>query len=127
SGRGPGGFVPPGLGSFRRRSAHAAVARCRIACPDFGGFGDAHTVPGRAGIMSAGGEGSGMADDPKSVLRGGRSRLDAAPALLSDHAAAVAAVHRALTPLRDEAAREQLASVPVERLSVVSTSNAGDG
>lgn len=57
-----------------------------------------------------------MADDPKSVLRDGRSLLDAARALLSDHAAAVAAVHRALTPLRDEAAREQLASVPVERL-----------
>ncbi|MFS2293976.1 MAG: DEAD/DEAH box helicase [Actinomadura sp.] len=60
-----------------------------------------------------------MAYDPGDVLRDGRSLLGAARDLLSDHGRALAEVQRALEPLREEAAREQLASVPVERLKDV--------
>ncbi|MWA01159.1 hypothetical protein F8568_012365 [Actinomadura sp. LD22] len=60
-----------------------------------------------------------MAGEPKEVLRNGRVLLDAAHALIADHRRAVADVHGALAPLRAEAAREQLAEIPVARLKDV--------
>ncbi|TYK48037.1 DEAD/DEAH box helicase [Actinomadura decatromicini] len=60
-----------------------------------------------------------MAYESKGVLRDGRSLLGAARDLLGDHRRAVAEVQRALAPLRKEAAREQLASIPVARLKDV--------
>lgn len=63
--------------------------------------------------------GDGMTDEPKGVLRDGRALLGVARDLLGDHRRAVGAVQAALTPLRQEAAREQLRSVPVARLKDV--------
>ncbi|MDL4817900.1 DEAD/DEAH box helicase [Actinomadura opuntiae] len=60
-----------------------------------------------------------MADDPREVLRGGHALLDAARALIADHRRATAEVHEALAPLRAEAARGQLAEIPVARLKDV--------
>ncbi|MEU8796720.1 DEAD/DEAH box helicase [Spirillospora sp. NPDC048819] len=60
-----------------------------------------------------------MAYDPKDVLRDGNSLLGAARQLLADHDRALAEVQRGLAPLRAEAARGQLASIPVERLKDV--------
>ncbi|QKG26414.1 SNF2-like protein [Actinomadura verrucosospora] len=60
-----------------------------------------------------------MAGEPKEVLRNGRVLLDAAHALITDHRRAVAEVHEALAPLRAEAARGQLAEIPVARLKDV--------
>ncbi|WP_174564851.1 DEAD/DEAH box helicase [Actinomadura chibensis] len=60
-----------------------------------------------------------MAYESKGVLRDGRSLLGAARDLLGDHRRAVAEVQKALAPLRKEAAREQLASIPVARLKDV--------
>ncbi|XRQ03322.1 DEAD/DEAH box helicase, partial [Actinomadura welshii] len=53
------------------------------------------------------------------VLRGGRALLGAARQLLADHRRAVGEVQRALAPLRAEAAREQLAALPLARLKDV--------
>ena len=60
-----------------------------------------------------------MADGAKEVVRNGRSLLAAARELLADHRRAVSDVQEALAPLRAEAAREQLGSVPVARLKDV--------
>ncbi|MUN40294.1 DEAD/DEAH box helicase [Actinomadura litoris] len=56
---------------------------------------------------------------PRELLRGGRALLGAARGLLEDHRRAVAEVHAALEPLRLDAARRHLASVPVARLKDV--------
>lgn len=76
-----------------------------------------------AGIMcreiAAEGAAGGMAGDPREVLRSGLALLDAAHALVADHRRAVAEVHEALGPLRADAARGQLAEIPVARLKDV--------
>ncbi|WP_173099860.1 DEAD/DEAH box helicase [Actinomadura verrucosospora] len=69
--------------------------------------------------IAAEGAAGGMAGEPKEVLRNGRVLLDAAHALITDHRRAVAEVHEALAPLRAEAARGQLAEIPVARLKDV--------
>jgi hypothetical protein len=69
--------------------------------------------------IAAEGAAGGMAGEPKEVLRNGRVLLDAAHALITDHRRAVAEVHEALGPLRAEAARGQLAEIPVARLKDV--------
>ncbi|MGH3243969.1 MAG: helix-hairpin-helix domain-containing protein, partial [Spirillospora sp.] len=58
-------------------------------------------------------------DEPKGVLRDAHSLLGAARDLLADHRRAVADVQGALGPLRKEAAREQLRSIPLARLKDV--------
>ncbi|SPT62917.1 DEAD/DEAH box helicase [Actinomadura madurae] len=60
-----------------------------------------------------------MTDDAKDVLRGGYALLGAARDLVADHRRALAEVHGALAPLRAEAAREQLGSIPLARLKDV--------
>ncbi|NVI88172.1 DEAD/DEAH box helicase [Actinomadura sp. BRA 177] len=60
-----------------------------------------------------------MTDEAKDVLRGGYALLDAARDLIVDHRRALSGVHGALAPLRAEAAREQLGSVPLARLKDV--------
>ncbi|NEA27953.1 ATP-dependent helicase, partial [Actinomadura bangladeshensis] len=60
-----------------------------------------------------------MADEAKDVLRGGYALLGAARDLIADHRRALADVHAALAPLRAEAAREQLGSIPLARLKDV--------
>ncbi|MFB4307940.1 DEAD/DEAH box helicase [Actinomadura sp. GTD37] len=60
-----------------------------------------------------------MTDEAKDVLRGGYALLGAARDLIADHRAALAEVHAALAPLRSEAAREQLGSIPLARLKDV--------
>ncbi|WP_067805770.1 DEAD/DEAH box helicase [Actinomadura formosensis] len=60
-----------------------------------------------------------MAYEAGDVLRDGHSLLGAARELLADHRRALADVHRALAPLREGAAREQLASIPLARLKDV--------
>ncbi|MFI0482208.1 DEAD/DEAH box helicase [Actinomadura sp. 9N215] len=60
-----------------------------------------------------------MTDEPKGVLRDAHALLGAAHDLLSDHRRAVADVQGALGPLRKEAAREQLRSIPLARLKDV--------
>ncbi|MER6814850.1 DEAD/DEAH box helicase [Spirillospora sp. NPDC000708] len=69
--------------------------------------------------IAAEGAAGGMAGDPKEVLRSGLALLDAAHALVADHRRAVGAVHEALGPLRADAARGQLAEIPVARLKDV--------
>ncbi|MGI5202963.1 DEAD/DEAH box helicase [Spirillospora sp. CA-108201] len=60
-----------------------------------------------------------MAHEAKDVLRGGFALLEAARDLVADHRRALADVHAALAPLRAEAAREQLKSIPLARLKDV--------
>ncbi|MEO3823410.1 SNF2-related protein [Actinomadura sp. B10D3] len=60
-----------------------------------------------------------MTDDAKEILRGGHALLSAARDLIADHRRALADVHRALAPLRAEAARKQLGSIPLARLKDV--------
>ncbi|MFA1539110.1 DEAD/DEAH box helicase [Actinomadura monticuli] len=60
-----------------------------------------------------------MTDAAKDVLRGGYALLGAARDLIADHRRALGAVHAALAPLRSEAAREQLGSIPLTRLKDV--------
>ncbi|WP_243776504.1 DEAD/DEAH box helicase [Actinomadura nitritigenes] len=69
--------------------------------------------------IAAEGAAGGMAGDPREVLRSGLALLDAAHALVADHRRAVAEVHEALGPLRADAARGQLAEIPVARLKDV--------
>ncbi|MBE1535110.1 DEAD/DEAH box helicase [Actinomadura algeriensis] len=57
---------------------------------------------------------------PGEVLRRGRSALDAARRVLQDHGRAVAQVHRALEPIRERAAVDRLAALPLVRLKDVS-------
>ncbi|MFA1547420.1 DEAD/DEAH box helicase [Actinomadura chokoriensis] len=60
-----------------------------------------------------------MTDEAKDVLRGGYALLTAARDLIVDHRRALADVHAALAPLRAEAARKQLGSIPLARLKDV--------
>ncbi|WP_433468398.1 DEAD/DEAH box helicase [Spirillospora sp. CA-128828] len=60
-----------------------------------------------------------MTHEAKDVLRDAHSLLSAARELLVDHRQALSDVHEALTPLRREAAREQLGSIPIARLKDV--------
>ncbi|NYE12490.1 DEAD/DEAH box helicase [Actinomadura citrea] len=60
-----------------------------------------------------------MAYEAKDVLRGGYSLLEAARDLVADHRRALADVHAAVAPLRAEAAREQLKTIPLARLKDV--------
>ncbi len=60
-----------------------------------------------------------MADEAKSVLRGGHALLGAARDLVADHRRALADVHAALKPLRAEAAKQQLREIPLARLKDV--------
>ncbi|MFD0686819.1 DEAD/DEAH box helicase [Actinomadura fibrosa] len=57
--------------------------------------------------------------EPKELVRRGHALLEAARDLLGDHRRALAEVHAALAPLRREAGRAQLASIPVARLKDV--------
>lgn len=81
---------------------------------------DSSGIAGGAGIMWADyAGGGGMTYEAKDVLRDARSLLAAARELLADHRRAVAEVEGALAPLRAEAAREQLGSIPLARLKDV--------
>ncbi|MBW8480800.1 DEAD/DEAH box helicase [Actinomadura parmotrematis] len=64
-------------------------------------------------------ERSGQRRSPGELLRDAHRLLDAAHALQADHQRARAGVHRALEPLRDEQAREQLTAIPLGRLKDV--------
>ncbi|WP_433325704.1 DEAD/DEAH box helicase [Spirillospora sp. CA-294931] len=56
---------------------------------------------------------------PKDVLRDGTALWGSARDLIGDHRGALREVHGALAPLRTEAAREQLAEIPLGRLKDV--------
>ncbi|TDC84897.1 DEAD/DEAH box helicase [Actinomadura sp. 7K507] len=60
-----------------------------------------------------------MTGEAKDVLRNGYALLGAARDLIADHRRALAEVGTALAPLRAEAAREQLRSIPLTRLKDV--------
>ena len=60
-----------------------------------------------------------MTDEAKDVLRDGYALLGAARDLVADHRRALGEVQAALAPVRAEAAREQLGSIPLARLKDV--------